>query len=120
MHDKVLSQKILNNTKNSMKLAMKENIPTKTKLVCIYISHLYNRNFLMLLFLTGEANQFKEENFKKYLDKDQNNQFTEQNFLLFNDLLHLMKLPDISTTVNTKSSCCLYHIISLHSSICLK
>ena len=26
MHDKVFSQKILNNTKNSIKLAMKENI----------------------------------------------------------------------------------------------
>ena len=49
MHDKVLSQKILNNTKNSMKLAMKENILTKTKLACIY-SALFNRNLLMLLF----------------------------------------------------------------------
>ena len=38
MHDKVLSQKILNNTKNSMKLAMKENILTKTQLVCIYFA----------------------------------------------------------------------------------
>ena len=81
---------------------------------------MYNRNFLMLLFLTGESNKFKEENFRKYLDKDQNNQFTKQNFLLFNDLLHLMKLPDISATVKTKSSCCLYHLIILHYSICLK
>ena len=36
MHDKVLSQKILNKTNNSMKLAMKEKHPDKNK-ISMYI-----------------------------------------------------------------------------------